>query len=53
MGEQHRVSFGSTSSQKSNVLELFYIDVYGPMEIKSFPGCLYFVTFIGVASKKV
>ena len=52
-GKQRRASFVSTSKRKTQILELVHSDVCGPMEIKSFGGASYFVTFIDDASRKV
>ena len=47
------VSFSKTSTIKSNVLDLVYSDVCGPMEVESLGGKKFFVTFIDDASRKV
>ena len=52
-GKQHRVSFRRSSTRKSNVLDLVYSDVCGPIEVESLGGNRYFVTFIDDASRKV
>ena len=52
-GKQHRVSFKTSSERKSNILDLVYSDVCGPMEIESIGGNKYFVTFIDDASQKL
>ena len=39
--------------RKTNILELVYFDVCGPINVKSSGGASYFVTFIDDASKKV
>ena len=52
LGKQHRVSFNSKSIKKSEILELVYYDVYGPIEVESLGGYKYFVTFIDDALKK-
>jgi hypothetical protein len=52
-GKQHRVSFHKSSTRKSNVLDLVYSDVCGPIEVESLGGYRYFVTFIDDASRKV
>jgi transposase InsO family protein len=52
-GKQHRVSFRRSSTRKSNVLDLAYSDVCGPIEVESLGGNRYFVTFIDDASRKV
>ena len=51
-GKQHRVSFKTSSERKSNILDLVYSDVCGPMEIESIGGNKYFVIFIDDASRK-
>ena len=51
-GKQHRVSFQKNSTRKLEKLELVYSDVCGPMEVDSFGGNKYFVTFIDNASRK-
>lgn len=45
--------FLGSSTRKSDVLELVHMDVCGPIEVKAFSSCSYFVTFIDNASKKV
>ena len=52
LGKQHRVSFSSKSTKKSEILELVYSDVYGPIKVKSIGGYKYFVTIINDASRK-
>ena len=52
-GKQHKVSFSKTSTIKSNVLDLVYSDVCGPMEVESLGGKKFFITFIDDASRKV
>ena len=49
-GKQHRVSFCIPSTRKSNVLDLVYSDVCGPIGVESLGGNKYFVTFIDDAS---
>ncbi|CAL5376159.1 unnamed protein product [Camellia sinensis] len=52
-GKQHRVSFSSTSKRKTEVLNLVYSDVCGPIEVESLGGRKYFLTFIDDASRKL
>jgi hypothetical protein len=52
-GKQHRVSFATSSQNKSTVLERVYSDVCGPIEVPTLGGNRYFVTFIDDASRKV
>ena len=52
-GKHHRVSFSKSSKRKSNILELVYSDVCGPLEMESLGGNRYFFTFIDDASRKV
>ena len=52
-GKQHRVSFQTSSERKSNILDLVYSDVCGPMEIESIGGNKYVVTFIDDTSRKL
>ena len=52
-GKQHRVSFSNTSAKKSNLLDLVYSDVCGPMDVESLGRNKYFVTYIDDASRKV
>ncbi|XP_048323873.2 retrovirus-related Pol polyprotein from transposon TNT 1-94 [Ziziphus jujuba] len=52
-GKQHRVSFSSSASRKSELLSLVHSDVCGPMEVESLGGNKYFLTFIDDASRKV
>jgi hypothetical protein len=49
-GKQHRVSFRRSSTRKTNVLDLVYSDVCGPIKVESLGGNRYFVTFIDDAS---
>ena len=51
-GKQHRVSFQATNGKKSNILDLVYSDICGPMDVKSMGGIKYFLTFIDDASRK-
>ena len=53
LGKQHRVSFSSKSTKKTEILELVYYDVFGPIEVKSLGGYKHFVTFIDDASRKI
>ena len=52
LGKQHRVSFSSKSAKKSEILELVYYDVCGPIEVEIISGYKYFVTFIDDTSRK-
>ncbi|KAL4582349.1 hypothetical protein LXL04_006896 [Taraxacum kok-saghyz] len=52
-GKQHRVSFSSTRTKRSELLSLVHSDVCEPIEVESLGGCRYFVTFIEDASQKV
>ncbi|CAH9062481.1 unnamed protein product [Cuscuta epithymum] len=52
-GKQHRVSFNSTSTKRSELLSLVHSDVCGPFEVESIGGSRYFLTFIDDASRKV
>ena len=52
-GKQHRVSFCRSSTRKSNVLDLVYSDVCGPIKVESLGSNRYFVTFIDDASQNV
>lgn len=52
-GKHHRVSFQKSSSRKSNILDLIYSDVCGPIEVESLGGSKYFLTFIDDASRKL
>ena len=53
-GKQNRISFQSSPpSRKSNVLDMVYSDVCGPMKTRSLGGSLYFVTFIDDHSRKL
>ena len=38
LGKQHRVSFRRKSTKKSEILELVYFDVCGPIEVESLGG---------------
>ncbi|GKV34500.1 hypothetical protein SLEP1_g42871 [Rubroshorea leprosula] len=51
-GKQHRVSFQKNLTWKENKLDLVYSDVCGPLEVESFGGNKYFVTFIDDATRK-
>ena len=52
LGKKNRVSFSRKSTKKSEILELLYYDVCGPIEVESLGGYKYFVTFIDDASRK-
>ncbi|CAH9074170.1 unnamed protein product [Cuscuta europaea] len=52
-GKQHRVSFSSTSTKRTELLSLVHSDVCGPFEVESIGGSRYFLTFIDDASRKV
>ena len=52
LGKQHRISFSSKSRKNSEILELVYYDVCGPIEVESLGGYKYFVTFIDDALRK-
>ncbi|GKV35980.1 hypothetical protein SLEP1_g44167 [Rubroshorea leprosula] len=51
-GKQHQVSFQKNLTRKENKLDLVYSDVCGPLEVESFGGNKYFVTFIDDATRK-
>ena len=44
--KQRRTSFASTSTRKSEVLELVHSNVCGPMEVKSLGGSIYFALLL-------
>jgi hypothetical protein len=53
-GRKQRVSFIRSGHEwKIYLLELICSDVFGPVNIKSLEGALYFITFIDDASRKV
>jgi len=53
-GKQHQISFKRSShSTKSNVLDVAYSDLCGPMKVKTLGGALYFLTFVDDHSQKV
>lgn len=52
-GKQHRSPFKSSGERKEKFLQLIHSDVCGPMEVRSFGQCYYFVTFIDDHSRKV
>lgn len=52
-GKQSRKPFNSSSSRSSKVLELVHSDVCGPINVDSFGGSRYFVTFLDDFSRKV
>nr|XP_048325991.1 disease resistance protein At4g27190-like [Ziziphus jujuba var. spinosa] len=52
-GKQHRVSFKTFSTRRSELLSLVHSDVCGPLEEKSLGGNKYFLTFIDDTSRKV
>ena len=52
-GKHHRVTFNKTSKLKENILDMFYSNVCGPMQLESLGGSRYFVMFIDDASRKV
>jgi hypothetical protein len=45
-GKQHRVSFRRSSTRKSNVLDLVYSDVCGPIEMEFLGGNRYLICYI-------
>ena len=52
--KQHRVAFiKNANKNKTEILDLIYSDVCGPMSIKTHGGASYFVIFIDDASGKV
>ena len=52
-GKQKRVRFLRVGKQKkSEKLELFHIDVWGPAQVQSLGGSHYYVTFIDDATIK-
>lgn len=53
LGKSHRKSFSSSESRSFNILELIHSDVCGPMQVSSFSGNLYLLTFINDFSRKV
>ncbi|GAA0161559.1 hypothetical protein LIER_17844 [Lithospermum erythrorhizon] len=53
MRKQHKVAFNKSSHRRSEILELVYSDVCGPMKVKTIEGGSYFVTFIDDCSRKV
>lgn len=53
-GKQKRVSFVKSGKEKKNEkLELLHTDVWGPAQVSSLGGSLYYVTFIDDATRKV
>ena len=53
-GEKKRVSFLKDGKQtKDEKLELVHTDVWGPAQVSSLGGSLYYVTFIDDATRKV
>ena len=53
-GKQNRVSFQSSSPQrKPEVVDLIHSYVYGPIQIRTLSGSLYFVTFVDDHSRKI
>jgi len=54
VGKQHRISFKRYShSTKSNVCDVVYSDLCGPMKVKTLGGALYFLTCVDDHSWKV
>ena len=53
MGKLHKVTFQLRQQRKTEVLDLVHTDVCGPMDVVSFGGSQYFITFIDNASRKV
>ena len=49
----NNIEFCKSSTRKSNVLDLVYSDVCGPIKVESLGSNRYFVTFIDDASRKV
>lgn len=52
-GKQTRLSFKSSHSRATQLLETVHSDICGPMETTSLGGAKYFITFIDDFSKKV
>lgn len=52
-GKQTRLPFQISRSRSKDVLELVHSDVCGPMEVDSFGGSRYILTFVDDYSKKV
>ncbi|KXJ71678.1 hypothetical protein RP20_CCG019945 [Aedes albopictus] len=52
-GKQARLPFPTSDSRTTDLLELVHSDLCGPVEVPSFGGSRYFVTFVDDASKKV
>jgi len=55
VGKEHKVSFSKkvAPSKRTRVLELVHTDVCRPMEVQTFNGAWYFVTFIDNYSRKL
>lgn len=52
-GNQARLLFLTNDSKAKELLELVHSDLCGPVEVPSFGGSRYFITFVDDASKKV
>lgn len=52
-GKQTRIPFPTEGTRAQNKLELIHSDICGPMEVQSFGGARYFVTFIDDFTRKV
>lgn len=52
-GKQIRSSFKNTGKRAKTVLELIHSDVMGPINVKSFSGARYILTFVDDCSRKV
>ena len=53
IGKQHRISFSSKSKNKLEKLELVCSNVCGSMDLETFGGNRYFITFIDDATRKL
>ena len=54
LGKQKRVSFNKAArTTKSKCSELVHTNVWGPTQVSSLGGSLYFVTFIDDATRKL
>jgi hypothetical protein len=52
LGKNIKKSFPSSDNRARGILDMFHLDVCGPMSSPSLSGCLYYVIFIDDYSRK-
>lgn len=53
MGKQHRHSFNESRTRATELIELVHSDLCGPIEVESFRGSRYLLTFICDKSRRI